>query len=87
MQISLGASFHQIDRRYVIFAFPIFKGKITLLSPEKHEPWLRILLRSVSLEEEAAEECMFTSLLKIYDLLTGPSRIPKKIGGRWKKNQ
>lgn len=72
----------------LILPFHIFKGKITLLSAEKHEPWLRILLRSVSLEEEeAAEECMFTSLLKIYDLLTGPSRIPKEIGGRWKKNQ
>ena len=59
-KLTLGASFQQIDRKYVILAFHIFKGKITLLSAEKHEPWLRILLRSVSLQEEAAEEDMFT---------------------------
>ena len=29
---------------------------------EKHEPWLRIPLRSLSLEEETAEEYMFTRL-------------------------
>ena len=58
-KLTLGASFQQIDRKYVILAFHIFKGKITLLSAEKHEPWLRILLRSVSLQEEAAEEDIF----------------------------
>ena len=46
----------------LVFHIILIKEKVTLLSTEKHEPWLRIPLRSVSLEEELAGKVMFTWL-------------------------